>query len=123
MATTFAGFPACSDPAGAAIAVLGVPNATPYTLGQASHCAGAPAALRADLTGYATMTEPHDFDIGDLACGGVGVGRKGVDAVSHAAGGNGKHAAELAATEHADYRAGEDHGRVSFMTWSVWAAR
>ena len=71
MATTFAGFPACSDPAGAAIAVLGVPNATPYTVGQASHCAGAPAALRAALTGYATKPEQYDFDIGGLRPSGV----------------------------------------------------
>jgi agmatinase len=66
MATTFAGFPASSDLAGAAIAVLGVPNATPYTVGQSSHCAGAPAALRAAMTGYATMPEQYDFDIGGL---------------------------------------------------------
>ena len=71
MATTFAGFPASDDPRGASIALLGVPDATPYTPGQSSHSAGAPAALRAALTGYGTMPEHYDFDIGGFRPSGV----------------------------------------------------
>jgi agmatinase len=63
---TFAGFPACANPTGASIAVLGIPDATPYTVGQSSHSAGAPGALRAILKGYATLPEQYDFDLEGL---------------------------------------------------------
>lgn len=71
MPTTFAGFPASDDPSGAAIALLGVPDATPYSAGQSSHSAAAPAALRAALTGYATALDHYDFDIGGFRPSGV----------------------------------------------------
>ena len=45
-----------------------------------------------------------DLDVGDLAGGGVFIGRKRVDAVAHAARRDGEHAAQLAAAEHADGR-------------------
>ena len=68
---TFAGYPASDDPRGAAIALLGVPDATPYTPGRSSHSAGAPAAMRAALTGYATALDHYDFDIDGLRPSGV----------------------------------------------------
>jgi len=71
MGTTFAGYPASDDPRGAAIALLGVPDATPYTPGRPSHSAGAPAALRAALTGYATAPDHYDFDIDGFRPSGV----------------------------------------------------
>jgi agmatinase len=68
---TFAGYPASDDPHGAAIALLGVPDATPYTPGRSSHSSGAPAAMRAALTGYATALDHYDFDIDGLRPSGV----------------------------------------------------
>jgi hypothetical protein len=63
-----------------------------------------------------------DFEIGDLAGGGIGIGREGMDAVAHAARGDGEHAAELAAAEDADGVAGWNdavgHGRVCSRTMS-----
>jgi hypothetical protein len=50
-----------------------------------------------------------DFEIGDLAGRGIGIGRKGVDAITHAACRNREHAAELAAAEDADGVAGRNH--------------
>src|SRR5205807_752520 len=51
-----------------------------------------------------------DLLVGDLA-GGAVVGRvEGVNAVAHAAGGDGEHAAELPAAEDADGAAGANDG-------------
>jgi agmatinase len=68
MRTTFAGWPACDGPAAARapVGILGAPHATPYRRGEPSHSAGAPAALREALTGYARSREQYDFDIGGL---------------------------------------------------------
>ena len=56
-----------------------------------------------------------DFEVGHLTGGRVGVGRKSVHAVAHAAGGDREHAAKLAAPENTDGRAGKnglDHLRI-----------
>ena len=58
--------------------------------------------------GVQIVVRGDDFEVGDLAGGRVGVGRKSVDAIAHAAGGDREHAAELAAAQHADGRARED---------------
>src|SRR4030095_416763 len=63
---TFAGLPSAALARPGQIAVLGVDHATPYEKGKPSHSAGAPAALRAALTGYNRLAEHHDFDIGGL---------------------------------------------------------
>src|SRR5262249_60133972 len=75
---TFAVFPARDDGSAApAIAILGIPHATPYIPGEASHSARAPGALRAALRGYSTDPAHYDFDLGGLrptnvpACGDV----------------------------------------------------
>jgi len=62
---TFAGLPAWPDPgrSDGPIAVLGAEHATPYHVGEPSHSAGGPAALRAALTGYARLGEQYDFDM------------------------------------------------------------
>ena len=51
MTPTFLNFPSCPAIAQlrADIAVVGVPHATPYRAGEASHAAAAPAALRAAI--------------------------------------------------------------------------
>ena len=49
-----------------------------------------------------------DFDVGDLAGGRVVFGGERVDAVAEAPGGDGEHAAQLAAAQYADGRAGEN---------------
>jgi agmatinase len=46
------------------IAVLGVPHATPYRKGEASHAAAAPDVLRAALAPYAARLSHYDFDLG-----------------------------------------------------------
>src|SRR4026207_2269419 len=48
------------------IAVLGIDHATPYETGKPSHSAGAPAALRAALTGDGRLSDHYDFDIGTV---------------------------------------------------------
>ena len=66
------------------------------------------------------------FEIGHLARGRVGIGRKCVDAVAHAPRGDGEHAAQLAAAQHANRGSGKnrlDHESVSLRTRSVCAAR
>jgi len=63
---TFAGLPAAALPRPGQIAVLGVDHATPYDAGKPSHSAGAPAALRAALSGYNRLPDHYDFDIGGL---------------------------------------------------------
>jgi len=67
MTATFAAFPARDDRnAAPAIAILGIPHATPYIPGEASHSARAPGALRAALRGYSTDPAHYDFDLGGL---------------------------------------------------------
>ncbi len=63
---TFAGLPHATRARPGQIAVLGIDHATPYETGQASHCAGAPAVLRAALTGYSRLADHYDFDIGGM---------------------------------------------------------
>jgi hypothetical protein len=52
-----------------------------------------------------------DLDVGDLASRRVVFGSERVDAIAHASCGHGKHAAELAAAEDANHRAGLDGAR------------
>lgn len=64
-AETFLALPACPDlgAVDADIAILGAPCASPYaTVGP--YCAGAPAAIRAGIAGYATARHHQDFDLG-----------------------------------------------------------
>ena len=63
---TFAGLPHATFAQPGQIAVLGVDHATPYETGKPSHSAGAPAALRAALTGYSRLADHYDFDIGSV---------------------------------------------------------
>lgn len=63
---TFAGLPHATLAQPGQIAVLGIDHATPYEPGKPSHSAGAPAALRAALTGYGRLAEHYDFDIGSV---------------------------------------------------------
>ncbi len=69
-----------------------------------------------------------DFDVGDLAGGGIDIGGEGVYAIAHAARGDGEHATELSAAEDADGSAGEDglrhlHHSVSRSTRAVCSWR
>jgi len=63
-ASTFMGLPACANlqDLRADIALLGAPGATPYP-SVGAYCAGAPAAIRAAVAGYATTLAHHDFDL------------------------------------------------------------
>ena len=63
---TFAGLPACPDVAGltADIAIIGIPHGTPYRLGEPSHSAQAPTAIRRATKRYTEMLEHYDFDLG-----------------------------------------------------------
>jgi len=63
---TFAGLPHATLAQPGQIAVLGIDHATPYEPGQPSHSAGAPAVLRAALTGYGRLADHFDFDIGSV---------------------------------------------------------
>lgn len=45
------------------IAILGVPQSTPYEAGKSSHSADGPAAIRAAMERYANWTEHYDFDL------------------------------------------------------------
>jgi len=65
-ADTFAGFPACADVSGlsADIAIIGIPNMTPYRPGEQSHAAQAPTAIRRATARYTTMLGNYDFDLG-----------------------------------------------------------
>jgi agmatinase len=65
-AVTFAGLPHATLAQPGQIAVLGIDHATPYETGKPSHSAGAPAALRAALTGYSRLADHYDFDIGSV---------------------------------------------------------
>jgi len=46
-----------------AVAVIGIPGATPYA-SVGPYCAAAPAAIRAAVAGYAPSIQHHDFDLG-----------------------------------------------------------
>ena len=61
---TFLGLPACRDidQLEAAVAILGVPCATPY-VSVGPYCAAAPDAIRAAIAGYAGRTHHMDFDL------------------------------------------------------------
>jgi agmatinase len=62
--SSFMGLPACANvqDLDADIALLGAPGATPYP-SVGAYCAGAPAAIRAALAGYASTLSHHDFDL------------------------------------------------------------
>jgi agmatinase len=70
---TFLGFPACPDLGAldAEIAILGAPCASPYA-SVGPYCAGAPAAIRAGIAGYATSRHHQDFDLGGPLLGDSG---------------------------------------------------
>lgn len=70
---TFAGLPAAAGPAQASmlIGVIGAEHGTPYEAGRPSHSVGAPAVLRAALTGYARQGDRYDFDLGGLPTPGA----------------------------------------------------
>ena len=63
--TTFLGLPACPDldNLDAKGAILGVPGVTPYA-SAGNYCAGGPAAIRAEIAGYAPNLAHIDFDRG-----------------------------------------------------------
>ena len=63
---TFAGLPSAALARPGQIGVLGIDHATPYDPGKPSHSAGAPAAIRAALTGYNRLPDHYDFDLGGL---------------------------------------------------------
>jgi agmatinase len=62
---TFLGLPKAKDLASleAAIAILGVPCATPYA-SVGPYCAGAPKVIREAIAGYANNLRHFDFDLG-----------------------------------------------------------
>ena len=62
---TFLALPHCPDLSAleADIAVLGAPCASPYA-SVGPYCAGAPAAIRAGIAGYAAARHHQDFDLG-----------------------------------------------------------
>jgi len=62
---TFMGLPRAEtlDEIEARIAILGAPCATPYP-SVGAYCAGAPAAIRAGIAGYAANLRHMDFDLG-----------------------------------------------------------
>lgn len=62
---TFLGLPKVTDLASleAAIAILGVPTATPYA-SVGPYCAGAPKAIREAIAGYSNNLSHYDFDLG-----------------------------------------------------------
>lgn len=68
---TLLGLPFATDPAGADVAVLGVPHATPYRPGRPSHAAAAPAAIRPAHGLYATDPTRWDFDTDAPMLGGA----------------------------------------------------
>ncbi|MHA1528976.1 MAG: arginase family protein [Alphaproteobacteria bacterium] len=76
--TTFCDLPfATLDALDADVAILGAPHGTPYRPGEASHAAGAPAALRAALGWYDTRRDHIDMDQGGQLLGsavGVDIG-------------------------------------------------
>lgn len=52
-----------------AIALVGVPNATPYEIGKPSHSQGGPAAIRAASEKFGSWLDHYDFDTGSEPCG------------------------------------------------------
>ncbi len=70
---TFLGFPACAELSelAADIAIIGAPCATPYK-SVGAYCAGAPAAIRAGIAGYAGVRDHQDFDLGGPLLGKSG---------------------------------------------------
>jgi agmatinase len=63
-ATTFMGLPAGSlESVAADVAILGIPNATPYPV-TGSYAEGAPAAIRGAVAGHASALGHMDFDLG-----------------------------------------------------------
>jgi len=70
---TFLGVPFATDAAGADVAVVGVPHATPYAPGRPSHATEAPGAVRAALGWYGADTSRWDFDAGGPLLGGATV--------------------------------------------------
>jgi agmatinase len=64
--STFAGLPACADIGDvcANISIIGIPYGTPYSTGNPSHSANAPAAIRRAAERYAHMLDHYDFDLG-----------------------------------------------------------
>src|SRR5579883_339940 len=76
--------------------------------------------------GIEIVVRRDHLDIGDLAGGCVLIGRKGVNAVTHAAGRDCEHAAQLPASEHADGGAGQnglDHASTSARTLAACSSR
>ena len=73
---SFAGLPTADNIAAldADIAIIGVPDATPYQSGVTSHASGAPQVLR-DVTHsrYGFDLDNYDFDLGGPLLGGNGV--------------------------------------------------
>lgn len=67
-ALTFAAFPRVDNPVPRTVlaGILGAEHGTSYRPGQPSHTAGAPAALRRALRGYAATRGQYDFDIDRL---------------------------------------------------------
>lgn len=66
MPETFIGLPrrSADDLAGVRVAVLGAAEASPYKLGEASHSADSPTALRRASMRFAGSLMQHDFDLG-----------------------------------------------------------
>ena len=64
--TTFAKMASRSlaDLRGTTVAILGIDEASPYKSGEASHSAGAPAALRTASKAFLGQLNQFDFDIG-----------------------------------------------------------
>ena len=58
--------------------------------------------IQARWSGQAAWVPMGDFDVGDLACRCVVLGRKRVDAIAETPRRHREHAAELASAEHAD---------------------
>jgi len=83
---TFAGLPSAALARPGQIGVLGIDHATPYDPGKPSHSAGAPAAIRAALTGYNRLPDHYDFDLGGddpgRACQWVVIGKHRTAAVA-----------------------------------------
>lgn len=63
---TFAGLPArgLDDLSGVTVAFLGASEASPYEIGEPSHSARAPQALRAASAGFADQLWQYDYDLG-----------------------------------------------------------
>ncbi len=78
---------------------------------------------RKTANGVKIVIGRNDFEVGHLAGGRVGVGRKGVHAIAHAAGGDGEHASELSAAEDAKGGTGENGGHTQHASGRRGAAR